>query len=358
MNPTTPESATRPEAPPAEPADATVERITRVGSSIVGGCYVVGLLVANTYLYQFGANDYSLLRPKAVFTGAWVVLLIVVLGMPTISVMRRSLLPNRDGTLMGLGAVRRFWRNTLASVAGSFFLGVFVCFLWGDYRGVGWIGRLTLSAVSAFGLYTAAVGLVGILAMAHRRQQRSSTIAKTSRVPTADSWLWTAAGAAFVLVFAGFLANFAQTLYPGMPNQFGGGQSQIVRLALNPEGVSLARHLGIQTLLCTNETERLDMLYAGDAYVIIRNTAQLGATLQLRSELIEAIHVPRLEDVELLKLAHHTELVTAIQACAIGNDRFDELLGDIDKYEPPLAERLINSKWRDEERSAQTKVSQ
>ena len=100
------------------------------------------------------------------------------------------------------------------------------------------------------------------------------------------------------------------------------------------------------------------MLYAGDTYVIIRNRAQLDATLQLRSELIEAIHVPREKDAELMKIAHHTELVTAIQACAIGNDRFDELLGDIDKYEPPFAERLINSKWRDVERSADTKVSQ
>jgi hypothetical protein len=49
-----------------------IEFATKLVAGIAGVCYAVGLLATNLYLTEFGFTDFSVLRPKSVLTGGWV----------------------------------------------------------------------------------------------------------------------------------------------------------------------------------------------------------------------------------------------------------------------------------------------
>jgi len=113
----------------ADSSGATVEQTTKSVGYVFGICYVIGLLVVNLYLQQFGISDFSVLRPKAVFTGAWVLFLIALLGLPTV-ICRRA-----NSTAKTLAA----------AVLGPIFLTSVFYFAWGDFLGAGTYQRVCSS---------------------------------------------------------------------------------------------------------------------------------------------------------------------------------------------------------------------
>jgi len=332
-----------------------LERLAKVGASVLAACYVVGLLVVNTYLYQFGFSDFTLLRPKAVFTGAWVLLLIVVVGLPTVATFSSINMSDRDNSRWFRGnheAVKRM----SAAVLGPILLLSIVHFAWGEYLGVGYMGRLLLSFMSAGVEYVYAVVLVGILKFAFDTAPRLNETKTRRLTSTAHMLFWLAAGTG---MFAVFIIVFATDLYAGIPDQFGGGRPRMVRLLLSAEGASLARELGLETLLCTRQTERVEMVYASEPYIVIRGPNPLVATVQFNRDLIEGIHVPLDDQIDLY---HQFELDAAIIACTKGADPFDELISIRDRYQKtyPLrtVERSLNTTYESWVKSHTSTLSQ
>jgi hypothetical protein len=62
-----------------------LEAMAKLGAVIIAMLYVVGLLISNEYLTTLGLTDFSLLRVKCVFTGAWAVPMIFVASLPALT---------------------------------------------------------------------------------------------------------------------------------------------------------------------------------------------------------------------------------------------------------------------------------
>lgn len=89
-------------APPTKQPDA-VDVGWRLTDAIalVGVLYGIGLLAANIYLMQFGAADFSLLRPRAVVTGALIVLPAVIALWLPLFMFNRPSAPSQAGSWLG-----------------------------------------------------------------------------------------------------------------------------------------------------------------------------------------------------------------------------------------------------------------
>jgi hypothetical protein len=59
-----------------------LEKCAKAAAAIGVLFYVIGLIVANQYLAQFDLSDFGSLKPKYVLTGAWTIILIIVVGSP------------------------------------------------------------------------------------------------------------------------------------------------------------------------------------------------------------------------------------------------------------------------------------
>ena len=67
-----------------------VEFFTKLVVGITGVCYALGLLTTNLYLTRFGLTDFSVLRPKSVFTGAWVLAVLLIGSSPVFVAQHKS----------------------------------------------------------------------------------------------------------------------------------------------------------------------------------------------------------------------------------------------------------------------------
>jgi hypothetical protein len=84
---------------PTDGFSAKLEAIAKVAAGIVLAFYVIGLIAINGYLFGLGASDFSLLRPRFVYTGALIgfsaLLFIIVPYSMALMFLRNSYLPGR-----------------------------------------------------------------------------------------------------------------------------------------------------------------------------------------------------------------------------------------------------------------------
>lgn len=55
---------------PAVTRPPNIEQLAKLAAGIVLLLYVTGLLAVNGYLFQLGASDFTLIRPRFVYTGS------------------------------------------------------------------------------------------------------------------------------------------------------------------------------------------------------------------------------------------------------------------------------------------------
>lgn len=67
----------------------TVELAAKLIAGLVVTCYACGLIAINAYLAQFGFTDFSVLRPKSIFTGCWVLAVMLICILPFAGSSRR-----------------------------------------------------------------------------------------------------------------------------------------------------------------------------------------------------------------------------------------------------------------------------
>lgn len=228
--------------------------------------YAAGLFATNAFLRQHEISDFSLLRPKALFTGALVVGSLGIIAFVPLHVVA-DLIDRRQ--------------NSIAITTR--FLGTFAIRLlapWILLAAVLWISAADDSSPlfdSFFGerrplliflrvageLYVAAC-TTATLAVASTVFFRRAT-EKISYVGMSKSWAkFVICAAGSLLGFACYVWVFATSLYPVIPQPLGGGRPEAVRFLIKSDAVPAVRQLGIYFVPGTNITERLPLIYESE----------------------------------------------------------------------------------------------
>lgn len=236
--------------------------------------YITSLLTVNTYLYPLGVSDFSLLKPRFIYTGALVVVsitfsfLIPAYGcwmlQSTLTKNKRSeiatiiqqinyphysrlslwlvVLQKCSARVRGIfQIIRKLWQPTrwpdliifIISLVFPWVLFLFPLIEWGE-------GDFTTSASPALWLYALSflVGLFTFFSVNPRQPDlRSSSTPEWIGLFLVSSLL-----IYFLIVYLDF---FSQYVYPSVPEQFGGGRPKQAQFLFAPEAINGVKQLGI-----------------------------------------------------------------------------------------------------------------
>jgi hypothetical protein len=203
---------------------ANLEAIAKVAAGIVLAFYVIGLIAINGYLFGLGASDFSLLRPRFVYTGALIgfsaVLFIVAPYSMALVFLRNSYLP------------ARIFAVVLIVASGCI---SFVIFLVNPGLSMG--DMLRSSAILL------AVGLLCAFQVATLSMWR---IVKER--PRLDPLALNTLAVGITLLIVGIVAYviaFMVLYFPKIPAQFGGGKPAQVALLIKRDEIDGVRALGL-----------------------------------------------------------------------------------------------------------------
>jgi hypothetical protein len=280
--------------------------------------YVFGLLTVNTYLFRLGVTDFSLLKPRFIYTGA-LVGLCLTLGalLPAFGLLYVT-------TLSSPASFHAQLKSTLGEVAAwPISLAAYsllpLLFIAGP---VLLYERLLSPSPSAFsdaiGLYEFAFSVAFMTALVSAmwtssKSRRANRLQIIDRGPSktwseqhlfSSTWRdlrkWSSnSGAADIsslaviqaiglVALAVFVWNFAIKVYPKIPDQFGGGRPKQVQLALSDDGAKIMGEVSPTLLSSTHVTMPVCLLFQDDNNYLLRSSQGL---LQLRSSYIAAVRV-------------------------------------------------------------------
>jgi hypothetical protein len=253
-------------ATPEKQESGGLEESPKAATLLLAVVYGAGLLTTNAFLRQHGISDFSLLKPKSLFTGALVVGSLCLIAYWPVLVL---------ASLIEQGIVpRRTWRARLASavkVLGPWLVLVAVC--WGSAGdrfsslNNNWftsgkdLGGILAAATF---LYVEACG-TAILAIQCGRFYRLATD-KLSFVGMSQSWgKFLVFATALVIAFSFYVESFATTLYVVIPQQLGGGHPERLKFSVKSASVAEWKQLGIEFVPGTDITEGLDVIHESDS---------------------------------------------------------------------------------------------
>jgi hypothetical protein len=285
------------EARPAIPARSNLEksslsRILEVGPKVAAASlalvYVLGLISVNTYLSQFGFQEYSLVRGQYLLAGAWAAALLVLTSLPILvgwwSVYGQTPtgLARRKGyRLRGFSALMiplvswmlifhsvepaSRWDALLAEALVPCFL-VALCligavYLMGAFIDISWIGgRIDNQSILARDLLywgNLMSGFFGLIFFA----------------PSLFTLIWL----------------FSNAFYDKIPSALGGGSPVRARLLIKSENSSSLVALGLEFPPDTQISFPLDILIQTDKVTYVRTGS--GNILQLNNEAVAGISI-------------------------------------------------------------------
>jgi hypothetical protein len=241
--------------------DASEDFPKRIALAL-GIAYAVGLITTNVFLYGYGISDFSLVRPKALFTGT------AVIGSLTLI----SFWPTRMAARIIESGPSRNLKSVTIAVAKSlvsWILLVPVCWKvlalgnkfqlapifepWGVRQYTQPISIATQLFVAACTVSILAIQVVRIYGVA----ASSQTFASIAR-----DWAKLAIFSAMLVgAFAWYVAVFSKYIYVAIPNQFGGGRPDEIRLVIKSDAEESVSSLGIRFVGNSRVTEPLTVLH-------------------------------------------------------------------------------------------------
>ncbi len=275
---------------------------SKAGAALLAVVYATGLVTTNVFLYGHGISDFSVLKPRAIFTGAIVLCSLALFAfMPTLIIS--NVAKNRG--------VSKAWSPydflpLVGKLLTPLVIGVAVCWVIRGMRvdyavGKYWLSsrdRLFYSFLAALQFYFAAT-ISAVLTVQSVRSYRFA-VDKSSFSGMANRWaLFTFWGTALLLAVLWYIAVFAGFAYIVIPQQFGGGRPESFRLKIKQDSVPDVKGLGIKFLKGTNITEPLDVIHESDDFISVVIAYPFGAqggefeasiptTLRLEKNLVEA----------------------------------------------------------------------
>jgi hypothetical protein len=246
----------------------------KIGSAIVVGLYISGLLVVNIYLNQWGASDFSLVKPRFIGAGAWFLGFLIIVVVPAAAVQSHLKLPAtkapNDGSLRYLlilaGAfVVYLLRLMILLLCASLPLILILV-----------IAQIGLPLPSDRAIYVRAMIAIFILLMLGLMIAQAAGPLIKSIQPGA---VREQSAAATGLILGGLIAltlfllsAFSRGFYQSIPEGWGGGSLRVEELRFNKDlDADSVRELNDE-FRCGGQQDgsvKADILFSGEDYVLI-----------------------------------------------------------------------------------------
>jgi hypothetical protein len=226
---------------------ATFDRFAKWVGLVLGGLYVLGLVISNIALQRLGLSDFAILQPRCIATGALFTLYMIiamllitpVVGLfatPLVFVLSSRPLNQRFGLFFVFIAICLMVGFNVLIAASLSYGGLTPWSVWPDpwRTWVSWPDQIRL-VWNLFGYPWAAVAawigalwVAAELGLLYAKKFHDAEISEARRlfeIPMAGM------AAAFVLIYA--VPGFAGDVYPNLGQGVGGGQPIVARLQIS-----------------------------------------------------------------------------------------------------------------------------
>jgi hypothetical protein len=227
---------------------------------IAGSCYVIGLIVVNIHLSQYGFYSLSLLQLNYITAGIWAllpILLVVFIIVYIVDTFFTEWEREQPSTLK--------WKTVVVGI-GIIFAGTGVFGLLSMLaRALGLTFGWNWVLVSGAGAGAAFFLMITVFTIASPKS--FSTVKATFN--TLQIIFLTA------VIFIAYVAYFARALYKELPGALGGGRPHLIRLVVEPEAKPFLENAGLQFPNEPNKTEPLELIVSTDKeYVLLSNPSK------------------------------------------------------------------------------------
>jgi hypothetical protein len=287
--------ASRAATPPAVRThlhDLSLDDYARAAAILGVALYVLGLLTVNVYLFQIGASDFSLLRTRFILAGALAVFFLTVFAMWV------AALAVAISAVMLAWARRQNGPRTSPSFTGPTLL---VALLIAGFL----VTVAQLRTSSPFTLSTSAIAAIDgdlewlvisgvvlpllVLGIGRWACRRPTGQASASIELAATPILLTFA---FLLVLFLFVDFFAASIFPAVPEQFGGAKPKPVTLFLKPTANTLIS-LRDDAPEAANAPLKVQLIWEGEQGYLVQGLAEPNSPyVQIARDQVAAVEYP------------------------------------------------------------------
>jgi hypothetical protein len=267
----------------AQPVRYDLEKIGKGAGALALGLYVLGLLIVNAYLFRLGASDFTLVRPRFVYTGALIVLLtLIALSGPAIGAS--FVWQRRQRGLPTFSSI-----NMQMIIAGLLLSPaiLWLCFwllLATDSpvitRSAIW-RQATFLSLSTFiaGLLSVGISIaIVLLVLPVMSSHRSFAYRYATRLYI---------GIVIFLVASVYVGYFIDAIYPKVPVQFGGGRAVLAQLMFKKDELNSVKAVGLPFPPNGNLSSPVRLAYQGEQSYIVE--LPNGRIFQIDKSLVSGI---------------------------------------------------------------------
>jgi len=266
------------------------EFTTKLVAGIAGLCYAFGLLATNLYLMGFAFTDFSILRPRSVFTGGWVLAVFLLSSSPLLVAWYK----NRDiATRGGLDratkyAVAYFAAWPIPWIVLAWLIHVtFVPFdPYTDYQWHSIVGSWPRDCFNAF-LFLVLGSILGFALQSTMYAYRTRLLGP----------LLIVRATVIVLVSLAIISWFDYCILPGISVSLAGAKIAKVMLLTDKSHRSAFEELRIPfntSPSCPNLSDAVGLVYETEHSLLIQR-AGLPPTILDRSHVVAIVHASSLE---------------------------------------------------------------
>jgi hypothetical protein len=253
-----------------------IENLTKTLAAIGAFLYLLGLVSVNGYLLSLGVADFALLRIRFIYTGALLVGVGFVAGLPLYSLALsvsawRFGRPTRRQPALGRWTQ---WRRDAAAISWlvmALFMTVILS-VWVLYL-IPWplLGHMSIMhskivwslLLVLLALFAGGIGIFGFWMTLSLRTLQMGLPAFLKNGLSAFGSM------AILLALIMWAAFFMVAAYPNIPEQVGGGKARPVRILLEEDAVEGARDMGIPVAKGGKLSAPVNLIYDGsETYVI------------------------------------------------------------------------------------------
>jgi hypothetical protein len=238
-------------SPITRPLD--VERLAKITAGVVLLLYVTGVVGVNSYLFQLGASDFTLIRTRFIYTGTLIWLTLVFVNVPI---------------LMGLFSFRRYPGSndppsSLVSriIMRTIALGAALGFAYGMYLIV--LNSSKQQPHSGLRLPLILTGMAIVVGLVTLVYAYVRIFPPTAPALVQLVQMFLAGIAIFAIVLA-YVWLFMVRAYPLIPEQYGGGRPRQIRLLVAKEYKELLQELDIAFSGKGQLSDQVTLLYEGE----------------------------------------------------------------------------------------------
>lgn len=324
MDTNAPATVNPPTVTPPQTETSLLPQTAKAAAFVTACFYITGLLTVNTYLYQLGVSDFSVLRPRFIYIGWWVFTFITVSFIPVVFLlalwlpMTQSLVLNR----------KPFNRLAQSRHRRMFLFASFVITTVLYYGAIQWILRYArrINVPQRRNIITLLVGhpyleailliiLIYIISTSFillivQLMPLRNNVTQIVQASSAEILIVQLVKIFVILCFLItslylYISYFAQNFYPAIPEVYGGGRYREAQILFKSDSVTGIKQLnipfsslngGIQssptvttTAIITDTllSERLVLLFEGTDIYVIR--LESGEIVQIKKDTVAAI---------------------------------------------------------------------